>query len=159
MADKNDYAFMKTGFDLVESNNDRTTQENIVTSLVTYTEYALRTAATYVSHGTRKSVTAEDIKRALILEVFLFNNRPGLLEKAEEVKKALFGADVPEDEEDDDHESGGGGDIDEPFSPNDCECALCSAIGGIYDRWGAWEPANALEALLKRHIDGIGVDN
>ena len=58
-----------------------------------------------------------------------------------------------------DDDQSGGGDIDEPFSPNDCECALCSAIGGIYDRWGAWEPANALEALLKRHIDGIGVDN
>jgi hypothetical protein len=153
MGDQTDYSFMKTGFDLAETSDATSIQENIVASLVTYTECALRTAATYVSHGKRKTVTAEDIKRALILEIFLFNNRPGLLEKATEIRDQLFGEGVDSDgaEEEEEEEDG----ADEPFATNDCECALCKAISGIYERWAAWQPANPLEEMLKRHIDGI----
>ena len=98
---KEDYSFMKSGFDLTAppSNTDTDFKENATALLVTFTSEALRSAAIYVSHGTRNVVTIEDIKRAMMLELFLFNKRPDLLEKTKEIKEELYGDD---DDDDDD---------------------------------------------------------
>lgn len=152
----------------------------MVALIVTYAEHALRSAAIYVSHGDRREVTPEDVKRAMMLEMFLFGSRPGLLEKAKDIKEELFpeegdeeeddeeedgddeedGSD--EEEEDDEEEKGDdeeGSGIDasgtEVFAPNSCSCALCSCINNIYARWDGWEPSNAFETIFKTHIDNI----
>ena len=46
-------------------------------------------------------VTIEDIKRAMMLELFLFNKRPDLLEKTKEIKDEIYGDDGEEDGEGD----------------------------------------------------------
>ena len=82
---------MKSGFAPVDNGDEiDSAQENVVALIVTYAEHALRSAAIYVSHGDRREVTPEDVKRAMMLEMFLFGSRPGLLEKAKDIKEELF---------------------------------------------------------------------
>ena len=150
---KEDYSFMKTGFDPTPP-SDNAFKENATSLLVTYASEALRAAAIYVSHGTRKVVTTEDIKRAMMLEVFLFNKRPNMLEKAKEIKEELYG----EEESEEDDEALNEVIVSEeeemvPFTPNECTCAFCGAINSIYTRWNNWEATSAFEKLLKKHIE------
>lgn len=145
-----DFTFMKTGFDLLQPDDDEFKQ-NTAAIIVTYAEQALKTAAMYVSHHeTRNGITPEDIKRAMMLEMFLFKNRSNLLEKSEAIKKMLF-----EDEDDDDEEEFINMTKEEEFSQNECSCALCKCVNGIYDRWNGWTPQSLFETVIKKHIDNI----
>ena len=94
--DNTDYTFMKSGFNMLQPPDDDEFAKNATSVIVAYAEQAMRTAAKYISHGERNVITPEDIKRAMMLEMFLFNKRPNLLEKAEEIRKLY------EEESDDD---------------------------------------------------------
>ena len=150
--DPRDLPPMKTGFDnLVTNEVDVELVKNVSAMVMTYADGALRTASTYVSHGSRTIVTAEDLKRAMILEVFLIEKRPNLMKRAKEIKKELF------------EDSGEVGDEDEniiveeedveAFTPNTCTCALCTSINDIYKRWETWTPTSRVQQILKKHID------
>jgi len=145
-----DFTFMKTGFDLMQP-DDEEFKKNTAAIIVTYAEHALRTAALYVSHHeTRNGITPEDIKRAMMLEMFLFKNRSNLLEKAEEIKKMLYGDEESDDEEEDIDMTEG-----EEFSENSCQCAICKCTNNIYARWEKWTPESLFETVIKKHIDKI----
>ena len=155
---KEDYTFMKSGFDLTAPPTDNEFRENTTAILVTFTSEALRSAAIYVSHGQRKVVTTEDIKRAMMLELFLFNKRPDLLDKANEIKKELYGE---EDADDADNEALNNAIVSdeeevEPFAENNCECALCKAINTIYTRWNNWTPTSEFEKVFMKRIEEMG---
>jgi len=170
---KEDYSFMKSGFDLTGATAaDSDFKENATALLITYTTEALRTAALYVSHGSRKVVTIEDIKRAMMLELFLFNKRPDLLEKTKEIKDEIYGDDGEEDGEED-GEGDGDEDADDgvdedlnnvvvsdeemvPFTENSCTCAMCSGINTIYTRWEDWTPTSEFEKMFMKHIEQMG---
>ena len=95
-----DYSFMKTGHNLVEDDTEDL-KKDIVAYITLFLENALRSATVYaVKHGKRDSITVEDIKRCMMLEVFLFIKRPGVDQKLGEVKDKLFNEE-DEDEEDD----------------------------------------------------------
>ena len=151
--DKQDFSFMKTGFDATASNSaaDDELLENVTTLIVTYMDGAIRTAAMYLSHGPRKVITPEDIKRAMMLEVFFIDKRPDLLEKAEKIRKELF-EDESEDEAEDENRI-----VEEveedAFALNSCDCVLCTYVKNAYEQWAAWEPSSPLEELLKKNID------
>jgi len=145
-----DFTFMKTGFDLMQPDDDEF-EKNTTVIIVTYAEQALRTAALYVSHHpTRNGITPEDIKRAMMLEMFLFKNRSNLLEKAEEIKEMLYG-----EEEEEEEEEIVNMEKEEAFSENNCSCALCKCMNGIYDRWEGWTPSSLFETVITKHIDNI----
>ncbi len=145
-----DFTFMKTGFDLMQP-DDEEFEQNTAAIIVTYAEHALRTAALYVSHHeTRNGITPEDIKRAMMLEMFLFKNRSNLLEKAEEIKKMLF-----EEDEDSEDEETTNNTEEEEFSENNCQCAICKCTNNIYTRWENWTPESLFETVIKKHIDKI----
>ena len=76
---------MKTGFNLVEDNS---VTENIA-SIIAFMENAVKSAAIYVKHANRNSISVEDIKRALMLEVFFMKQRPNMLEQCEKIKKMI----------------------------------------------------------------------
>ena len=119
--------------------------------IVTYAEQALRSAALYVTHHeTRNGITPEDIKRAMMLEMFLFKKRSNLLEKAEEIKKMLF-----EEDEDSEDEDVVNMTKEEEFSENNCQCAICKCTNNIYTRWENWTPESLFETVIKKHIDKI----
>jgi len=145
-----DYSFMKSGFDLMQP-DDEEFKKNATTVIVAYAENALRTAALYVSHHkTRKGITPEDIKRAMMMEMFLFKNRPNMLEKAEEIREMLFGE---QDESDSDEEEMPNMEDEDEFSENDCACPVCRVMNNIYTRWEGWVPNTLFETTIKKHID------
>ena len=144
-----DFTFMKTGFDLMQP-DDAEFEKNTAAIIVTYAEHALRTAALYVSHHeTRNGITPEDIKRAMMLEMFLFKNRSNLIEKAVEIKKMLYGDEDSDEDEEIDMTEG------EEFSENKCQCAICKCTNNIYTRWEKWTPESLFETVIKKHIDNI----
>lgn len=102
MSDKQDYSFMKSGFNLVQNDVENlNNKKNIATLVCCFSKNALKTAAMYVSHSNRNIVVVEDIKRSMMLEVFIFINRPDLPEKLKEAKEMLFS---DEDDDEDDNE-------------------------------------------------------
>jgi len=144
-----DFTFMKTGFDMTQP-DDEEFQKNTAAIIVTYAEQALRTAALYVTHHKKRNgITPEDIKRAMMLEMFLFKKRSNLLEKAEEIKKILY-----EGDDEDDEEPINMAEEDE-FSENNCDCAICKCVNNIYPRWDKWTPDSLFETVIKKHIDNI----
>ena len=152
-----DYSFMRSGFDNIQDAVDEEEmKKNIVAIIVKFSEGAMRTAAKYVSHSqTRNVVTPEDLKRGMMLEMFLFKHRNNLLHEVEVLKEELFN----EDDEDDEGEYGydGDSDDDEPveFSENACTCPICNSIKNIYTTWASLEPSSTYESLLKQHIESM----
>jgi len=141
-----DFTFMRTGFDLLQP-DDEEFEQNTAAIIVTYAEQALRTAALYVTHHkTRNGITPEDIKRGMMLEMFLFKKRSGLLEKAEEIKKMLYEEDSDNEDEVINMEE------DDEFSENNCDCAICKCVNNIYGRWEKFTPEGLFETVIKKHI-------
>lgn len=151
---------MKSGFDPTADVEDMEEFKKNVTSLiVAFGENAMRTGAKYVSHSKRKVVTVEDLKRAMMLEMFLFSNRPGIIEKAKKIKEEIYNEDDDSDEDEDEDE-----DISDfisnkktKFELNTCDCALCTCINTIPSKWKRWTPTTPYEKILKKHIDSINV--
>jgi hypothetical protein len=145
-----DYSFMKSGFDMLQPDDDEF-QKNAATVIVAYAENALRTAGLYVTHHKKRNgVTPEDIKRAMMLEMFLFSNRPNMVEKAQEIRQMLFGNNSDSDDEDEDYPSI---QDENKFTENDCTCPVCHCINNIYARWENWTPNSLFETTIKKHID------
>ena len=151
--DNTDYSFMQTGFNMVdEVVDEEETKKNAISLVVAYSEGALRTAAKYITHAGRNVVTPEDVKRGMMLEMFLFKHRDDTLEKANEIKEEVFGDNDDEyNMEDLEFEAG---DEDE-FVESSCECALCKCINTIYTRWDALEPNTEFERIFQKHINDI----
>ena len=86
MSENVDYSFMKSGFDNTDTSHiDQA--KNVTAIMVHFTENAMNTAAIYANHAKRREIVSEDIKRALMMEVFFFQKRNNLEEKI--VGKAL----------------------------------------------------------------------
>ena len=147
---------MKTGFNnLVEDNNDQ--KYNIIATICHFTENALKTATHYVEHSKRNAITKEDIKRGLIMEVFLFGKRGNEMGEIVKIKK-----DIEEHKNDEDT------DISDliindneimPFANSDCSCALCINMNNIYDKWNNFTPSTQIETIMKKHINDMDTEN
>ena len=151
MAD--DYSFMKSGFDNLV-HEDPT--ENIASIVLVFMENAVKSAAIYVKHAKRNSITPEDIKRGLMLEIFFIKQRPNMLEQCEEMKKT-----INKILEEEDYESDEGFDEDyiinddEPFRESECKCAMCNCMNTIYTRWEGFTPQTSIEKAMFNHINSI----
>ena len=153
-----DYSFMRTGFDPVNAVvEEEDTKKNTVSLIVAYAEGAMRTSSKYIMHGKRRVVTPEDLKRSMMLEMFLFKHRDDILDKAENIKSDLFGGGKDDEGEDDDCDDDDREDDDnvEEFTENVCECSLCSAINTIYSKWDVWEPSTSFEKIFQTHINNM----
>ena len=149
-----DYSFMKSGFDNLESKDE--TLENIGSIVMVFMENAIKSADIYVKHAKRKQITPEDIKRALMLEVFFMKSRPNLMEQCEDMKEKIQEI-IKEEEEgtyiidNDEPEE------DEEFKESECKCAMCGCFNTIYTRWEKFEPELPMEKIMVKHIDSISV--
>ena len=147
---------MKTGFNnLLEDNTDQ--KYNIIATICHFTENALKTATHYVEHSKRNAVTKEDIKRGLIMEVFLFGKRGNEMEEIVKIKK-----DIEEHKNDED------ADISDliiddneimPFANSNCSCALCINMNNIYDKWNNFTPSTQIETIMQKHINDMDTEN
>ena len=79
---------MKTGFNLVEDDG-RDVVENIASIVLVFMENAVKSADIYVKHSKRTTITSEDIKRGLMLEVFFMKQRPNMIEQCEQMKETI----------------------------------------------------------------------
>ena len=145
-----DYSFMKSGFgDDSDNISDEEMQQNMIAVVLTFTEGAIKTAGKYTVHSGRKGVTPEDLKRAMMLEMFFFKKRPGIVEQAEKIKQELF---TEEEEEELDEPLAMSDEDLEEFTESTCECALCKCMNTVYGRWENWQPQSRMEKLFKTHI-------
>jgi len=147
---------MKTGFDLVD--NGELDKQRIVAMVTAFTDKAVRSACIFVKHSKRDMVTVEDIKRAMMLEVFMFMKRPGIQEETEEIRRQIFYGDSDDEDESGDEGAEEEADEEAEFRESECACALCKCINNIYDRWNPWVPTNTWQTILRKHIDGMGVE-
>jgi hypothetical protein len=152
MDKKTDFSFMKTGANLTDDGLTTDYKQTVVSMLTLFCENALNGGALYTKHANRKGITPEDIKRAMMLEVFVYTKRPDTLAQVETIRKELFSQ-----EEEDEEESEDEGECfpEQPFTESECECALCHCLNTVYERWAMWEPQTQIEILLKKHIDAI----
>jgi len=146
-----DYTFMQTGFNNVaDVVSEADMKKNAISLIVAFSEGAMVTAAKYVSHCKRTAITPEDLKRGMMLEMFLFKKRDNTLEKAEKIKKELFAEES--DEEDEEIEFA---DECEEFCESSCKCALCKCMNTIYNRWEKFEPSTPFERIFQKHINSM----
>jgi len=145
-----DYSFMKSGFDnLVQE--DPT--ENIASIVLVFMENAIKSADIYVKHAKRKSITAEDIKRGLMLETFFIKQRPNMLEQCEEMKKVIRR--IQEEDDSDEEEEDFITDEEEEFKESECQCPMCNCMNTIYTRWEGFTPESTIERAMFNHINSI----
>ena len=149
-----DYSFMKSGFDNLETKDE--TLENIGSIVMVFMENAIKSADIYVKHAKRTQITPEDIKRGLMLEVFLMKQRPNMVEQCEEMKQKI--QEIIEEEENDEEEVIIGeeeeGD-EEEFTESTCQCAMCNCFNTIYTRWENFTPELPMEIVLAKHISSM----
>lgn len=146
-----DYSFMKSGFDNLVTQQDENFEQNITVLVSTFASEGLKHASRYVSHHkTRYLITPEDIKRGMMLEVFIFKNRPDLVDKFDEILQMITqDSDSDEDEEEIEESN------EETFTENDCSCPICKCMNTIYTRWEKFLPLSPLEQIIKTNIDKI----
>ena len=142
---------MKTGFNMLKEDPEDL-KKDIVSYITLFLENAIRSASIYaVKHGGRKTITKEDIKRCMMLEVFLFIKRPGIDQKITEMKQKIF-----EESDEDEYTTEEEGECeDEPFEESKCKCGLCTCITNIYERWNSWTPTNKMEEIFHKHINNM----
>ena len=155
--------------------------KNTTTTITLFGENALKTAALYLTHGKRKIVSKEDIKRALILELLIFNKRKIDIKKFNKVKKILYKeennvvtetkknyaneSDENSDDCDENSDDSENSDVEncnyivdekfEEFSLNKCKCQMCDCFNNIYNEWENWEPSSDFEKIFQKHINNI----
>ena len=147
-----DYSFMKSGFNNLEDNN-KYDPNDVVATILHFIEHATRSASIYVKHSDRNSVTPEDIKRGMMLEIFLFSKRVNIEQNIIDIKNDLNNHSSDEEEEEE---------IDfcpedemDSFKESSCNCAMCECLNTIYTRWEKWTPVTEIEHILKKHIENI----
>ena len=150
MTDRGIPAELKTGFNTLVPEDPT---ENIASIVLVFMENAIKSADIYVKHAKRNSITAEDIKRGLMLETFFIKQRPNMLEQCEEMKKTINRI-LEEDESDEDEEEIIVDD-EEEFKESECQCAMCNCMNTIYTRWEGFTPQTSIEKAMFTHINRI----
>ena len=156
-----DYSFMKSGF-TNEVNQEFDIKKKVKELITMYTYNALNSAAIYVEHANRDKITPEDIKRALMLEIFLFTNRDiekdlidlknKIFEEMEPIIKDTNKDEEEEKEEGEEEEEEEQEEIVE-FCESQCTCPMCKCLNTIYTRWEKFLPNSPIENMLKERID------
>ena len=151
-----DYSFMKSGFNLVENSKEEYIKDATALTL-NFMENAIRSASIYIKHAKRQDITTEDIKRALMLELFLFGKRNDHFEKIKKIKETLlhYSDDENSDDDDDDDDFFVDDDKIQPFSTSKCNCGMCKCLNNIYIRWNKFIPKSNIEKHMKKYIDNM----
>ena len=144
-----DYTFMKTGDNLVDDDEIPEAVFDMASVMTLFTKKGLENASCYVKHSGRPSITSEDIKRGLMIEMYLFSKRPDLLP---EVKEALMDDSSDSDSPDSELPST---DDDTPFVESPCLCALCKSMNNIYSKWDTFQPSSPIEDILYKNINKV----
>lgn len=140
---------------------------NVTSAIMTFMSYAIKSSSIYVEHSKRQVVTLDDIRRAMMIEVFMYFERPDLLMRTAEWRQIILEdlqneESEEEDEEETDEESEcDAKDEEEKMIEEDkknkvkCDCDICSQMNDIVEKWQYYEPKDELGKVFKKHIDLI----
>lgn len=152
------YNFMKSGKDLSMDKKpviDKELVENITAITINYMDNALISADTYRNHCNRNTVLEEDIKRALMMEVYLMSRRENTLEKCNKIKEVI--KDILEEEisDEEEYENEEENEKEDEFTESNCECGICKFMNIIHDKWKTFTPKTTMEKILHEHIENF----
>ena len=153
MSEGDDFTFMRSGFNnLVEPDE---TFENTAAVIMVFMENAIKTAGMYVSHTNRTEITPEDIKRGLMLELFLMGSRDDNLEKCLAMKQNVkeWMRNDSDDDEDDDYDEEEHD--EEEFEESQCSCPICNVMNTVYERWEGFQPSTKIEEVIYNHLTNM----
>jgi hypothetical protein len=147
-----DYTFMKTGDNMIDDDDEIPEAAFDMASIMTlFTKKGIENTSCYVKHSGRPSITSEDIKRGLMIEMYLFSKRPDLFPEVQEIKEALMedsDSDSPDSELPETEDN-------TPFVKSQCTCALCKAMNDVYTRWESFQPQSVIEKILYDNISKV----
>ena len=152
MTDRGIPAEIKTGFNTLVPEDPT---ENIASIVLVFMENAIKSADIYVKHAKRNSITAEDIKRGLMLETFFIKQRPNMLEQCEEMKKIIRRIQQEDDSDEEEEDFITDEEEEEEFKESECECPMCNCMNTIYTRWEGFTPESSIERAMFTHINRI----
>tara|TARA_Y100000992_G_scaffold301393_1_gene272188 strand:- start:831 stop:1322 length:492 start_codon:yes stop_codon:yes gene_type:complete len=135
---------------------------NITSAIMAFMSYAIKSSSIFVEHSNRKIITPDDIKRAMMVEVFMYFDREDLIIRTSEWRQIIledmkneYSEDEYEDNEDnEDNEIEEQEQLSKDKKSNvSCECGLCIQMNDIVDKWKYYEPKDELGKVFKKHID------
>ena len=165
---ESDYSFMRAGRgNLVDTNDSENLsdhqKESIMSLLALFTSNAVTNATEYSTICKRNGITKEDIRYALIFEVFEFLKNPNLTTELKNMEEEL---ECMEDE--DDEENWEDVSEDSNIVPDD-EVEVFKRINiedvdeenkdfvtkmhNYYDNWDKWVPQTPIEKILRDAIN------
>lgn len=132
---------------------------NVTSSIMTFMSYSIQSSSIYVDHSNRTIITPQDIKKAMMVEVFMFFERADLNIRVAEWRELILNE--MQDESEEEYE-------DEPTEEEteniihaekkdmiECKCNICELMNNIQDRWKYYEPSDQLGKIFKKHIDAM----
>ena len=148
---------IKTGFENDLSCLEKKELEiNIKSSIMAFTEYAMKSASLYVEHSKRNVVTVSDIKKGLMIEVFKYFNRSDLLNNVQRwretiiIEENLNEEDLSEEEHSEEEYCDENINIPEKIV---CKCINCIEFIDIESKWKNYVPNDELGKIMKINID------
>lgn len=142
---------------------------NITSSIMTFMSYSINSSSVFVEHSGRTIITTDDIKRAMMVEVFMYFDRPDLKVKVGEWRNIILdemknntseneetGDDSENEETGNDSENEETGDDKIEVEEKDkktCSCGVCDLMNTIKDKWQYYNPTDEMGKILKKHID------
>ena len=161
--------FLKTGFNLVETNEmnlDQNTLDMISSLMTLFIEDVTRTACIYVMTNKRKEITARDMKKSLMYQAQNFFNQDDTLEarylmmmqelaeeEGEEEDSEEYEGEEEEEREEEGEEEDGEYEGNEEPDPE-----LVSKVDQSELKWHEWNPRDPILGILKRSIDKIEIE-
>lgn len=168
------FGFMRTGFDLVDQENDNIEMDDhrrkqVMCLLELFLEDALRAAARYTKvHGVRK-IGARHMKMSLQHAARTFFEQDDLegrfatvMAREEEEEDYSMDDDSATEEDSSSNETSDDNDASATIDVQDRhvsedDVAFCAALERHASEWSEWNPTDPAQALVKRSIDAIAL--
>ena len=155
---------INTGLDNGELNvlEKQEAEINVTSCIMTFMSYSIKSSSIYVEHSGRTIITPDDIKRAMMVEVFMYFKRSDLQIRVDEWRNILLtDMNMSEDEEEygdseeEDDEEIKDKVCEEIKNKKVCSCEVCNLMNTIKDNWQYYNPEDDLGKIFKKHIDGM----
>ena len=159
---------MKSGHSLIDNIElDDNYIKMITTLLKMFEEDSLITAGKYCIGCKRTTVTAQDLKKALMYQAQNFFTQDGSFElRFQEYMNSREEEDGEEEEGEEDGEEEEGEEDGEEEDESDGEGSICEeevkkfehivvTINNIYETWSEWNPTDPVQCLIKNAIDNV----
>lgn len=135
---------------------------NVTSSIMTFMTYSIKSASIFIEHSGRTIITPDDIKRAMMVEVFMYFDRKDLKIRVNEWRNIILNelSNIEEieseDESEDENENTESDIVEKEENKKICSCNVCSLMNDIKDRWEYYNPEDEMGKIFKKHIDNIG---